>query len=303
MATPLSLSTAYLLCIACVLLDALARAQRLCILVRASGGTLPLTAALGANLVEDAGAGLTPMRVGGAPARLVILRRWGVDLATGVMITIVEVIVAYVPVLLTGAVLAYFFARNWWLDVGGGLRTSIGHFLPWLVLGVAFGALGWQAMRKLLPRHHRWARRTLARARRELRDAGPSAVFWSFILSLLSAGARLAILPLLTLTVSSPPPLGVALLASFFLLYGQVLLPMPSGLGAVELGFLAGATGVAGNSTAVLLLAWRVFTTLLPVIAGVIVASVESARGLWQKLFSPRRAGGAAARETEFRAS
>lgn len=206
MATPLSLSTAYLLCIACVLLDALARAQRLCILVRASGGTLPLTAALGANLVEDAGAGLTPMRVGGAPARLVILCRWGVDLATGVMITIVEVIVAYVPVLLTGAVLAYFFARNWWLDVGGGLRTSIGHFLPWLVLGVAFGALGWQAMRKLLPRHHRWARRTLARARRELRDAGPSAVFWSFILSLLSAGARLAILPLLTLTVSSPPP-------------------------------------------------------------------------------------------------
>src|SRR4029077_6657297 len=87
------------------------------------------------------------------------------------------------------------------------------------------------------------------------------------VLSLLSLGARLAILPILTRTAVSPPPFGAVTLSSFSLLYGQVLLPTPSGAGAVELGFLAGGAGIAGAAATRLLLAWRFYTALLPIAA------------------------------------
>jgi uncharacterized membrane protein YbhN (UPF0104 family) len=67
--------------------------------------------------------------------------------------------------------------------------------------------------------------------------------------------------------------LGPMMLGSFALLYSQLVLPTPSGAGAVELGFLGGAAGDLGNDQGWLLLWWRFYTSGLGVILGVWVAA------------------------------
>ena len=62
-------------------------------------------------------------------------------------------------------------------------------------------------------------------------------------------------------------------LGSFALLYSQLVLPTPSGAGAVELGFLGGAAGDLGDSQGWLLLAWRLYTNGIGVVLGVWLAA------------------------------
>jgi len=63
------------------------------------------------------------------------------------------------------------------------------------------------------------------------------------------------------------------MVGSFALLYSQLLLPTPSGAGAVELGFLGGAAGDLGSDQGWLLLAWRFYTNGLGVLLGVWLAA------------------------------
>ena len=62
-------------------------------------------------------------------------------------------------------------------------------------------------------------------------------------------------------------------LGSFALLYSQLILPTPSGAGAVELGFLGGAAGDLGHNEGWLLLAWRFYTNGIGVLLGVWLAA------------------------------
>jgi hypothetical protein len=62
-------------------------------------------------------------------------------------------------------------------------------------------------------------------------------------------------------------------LGSFALLYSQMILPTPSGAGAVELGFLGGAAGNLGSRTGWLLLAWRFYTSGIGIILGIGLAA------------------------------
>ena len=64
----------------------------------------------------------------------------------------------------------------------------------------------------------------------------------------------------------SPPAMGPLALGSFALLYSQLVLPTPSGAGAVELGFLGGAAGDLGSGEGWLLLAWRFYTNGIGVV-------------------------------------
>jgi hypothetical protein len=72
--------------------------------------------------------------------------------------------------------------------------------------------------------------------------------------------------------VPFPPPMGPLTFGSFALLYGQILLPTPSGAGVVDLGFVGGAVGDLGAHHHHLLLIWRMYTTVAVVGAGAIVA-------------------------------
>ena len=224
---------------------------RLQVLVRTFGHSIGVWDALRANLVEDAAAGLTPMRLGGQPARMAMLVRAGLPASTIITASVVEAAIMY-PV----------------------------------VLAFALALVAWVAMRRVLPQHHHSARRTIVHSWHELRRAGPRAVAESALLSLVSVGARVAILPLLASTLPQHPALGVIVLSSFAFLYGQLVLPMPSGAGVVELGFLAGGTGVGGASAGRLLLAWRIYTSLVTSLVGVaagLLAGLGTGGAAWRQ--------------------
>jgi uncharacterized membrane protein YbhN (UPF0104 family) len=82
-----------------------------------------------------------------------------------------------------------------------------------------------------------------------------------------------AVLPVLASSLPHAPPLGLLLVGSFALLYSQLVLPTPSGAGAVELGFLGGAAGNLAGSGTSLLLAWRFYTTGIGIFLGIAVAA------------------------------
>jgi uncharacterized membrane protein YbhN (UPF0104 family) len=86
--------------------------------------------------------------------------------------------------------------------------------------------------------------------------------------TMVNLASRVAILPLLAATLPQPPSLGLMLVGSFALLYTQLILPTPSGVGAIELGFLGGAAGNLGAAEAGLLVLWRVYTTGIGVALG-----------------------------------
>src|SRR4029453_384599 len=83
-------------------------------------------------------------------------------------------------------------------------------------------------------------------------------------LTVVAVTARVLILPVLALghgVFSEWAPLA---LASFTLLHSQMVLPTPSGAGAVDVGFAVGMGGGAGA----LLLTWRFYTSVVAVLLG-----------------------------------
>ncbi|HEY9015485.1 MAG TPA: hypothetical protein VIM84_10535, partial [Gemmatimonadales bacterium] len=128
-----------------------------------------------------------------------------------------------------------------------------------------------------------YARRVASPISRLRRPVRRALVYWrrmprwpliaSVPMSLTNILTRVAILPVLALTLDHPPELGPMMVGSFALLYSQLLLPTPSGAGAVELGFLGGAAGDLGNDQGWLLLAWRFYTNGLGVLLGVWLAA------------------------------
>src|SRR5262249_18015466 len=88
----------------------------------------------------------------------------------------------------------------------------------------------------------------------------------SLLLTVVAIVARSSILPVVALTLSSSPPFGVMVLASIGASYGQVLLPTPAGAGIVDVALLRGAAGDLGAGAAHVLLAWRIYTVVLPLV-------------------------------------
>jgi uncharacterized membrane protein YbhN (UPF0104 family) len=78
-------------------------------------------------------------------------------------------------------------------------------------------------------------------------------------------------LPILALSLPTPPDPAAVWLGSFLLTYGQLVLPTPAGVGLVELGFLGGAAGEFRGELG-LLMAWRWWATVLPALLGLVVA-------------------------------
>jgi uncharacterized membrane protein YbhN (UPF0104 family) len=140
-----------------------------------------------------------------------------------------------------------------------------------LVVVVA-SILAWRAARRVTsPMKHlrRPIRRALVYWRRMPRWPLVASIPMSFI----NLATRVAILPVLALTLPDPPALGPLTVGSFALLYSQLILPTPSGAGAVELGFLGGAAGDLGPGDGGLLFAWRMYTNGIGVILGVVLAA------------------------------
>lgn len=282
----LSLTLAVALGMATVLLDLGARSYRLRLLLRAVGGELPRVGAYVATAFGDAASVLTPLRLGGTPARLVVMRSYQVPVPAALralaldLATYQVVLVAAGVILAVGAVPAFWPGPQGWSDMGDGLR-----------LGVALSAGGLATAGVVCRNRLRSATHRAAELFRRCRG-DPSfgrGLLVSLGLAAISIGARLSLLPLLALSL--PPgarPAELTALA-FVVTFGQVVVPTPSGAGAVEVAFAASdLSGIPGGGS--IFIAWRVLTVGLVAVLGIgivlpicgrqaILATIRSGRG------------------------
>lgn len=269
----MSVAQAHLVCAALVAGDLLARAWRIQWIVRGVGHRMSLWDSFVLNAFGDAACALTPLRIGGEPARLAGMLRSRVPAAAAFVAISLEVLAAWPVIIVSAGWLIWRYAPAWWLLAGPRLGAAASSAWPWiLAVGVA-SLLAWRAARGVTSPAARQLQRPIRRALVYWRRMPRWPIVASVPMSLINLGTRVAILPVLALTLPSPPAMGPLALGSFALLYSQLVLPTPSGAGAVELGFLGGAAGDLGDGQTWLLLAWRFYTNGVGVLLGVALAA------------------------------
>ncbi|MCU0619949.1 MAG: YbhN family protein [Gemmatimonadales bacterium] len=264
---------ANLICLGLVTADFTARAVRLSWLVRGTGHHLSVRDSLVTSLYTEAGATLTPLRLGGEPARVAGMLSSGVPAAASFVAIAYEVITAWPVLIAVAAAIFGWWAPQWWREVGVQLGGNLRAGWPWVALVALLTLAAWWLGRRL-------ARLGSHRVRRPLRRI---AVYWrrmpwwpvaaSAACSLVNVLSRIAILPVLALALPDPPALPTLVVGSFGLVYSQMVLPTPAGAGAVELGLLAGAAGNLGDERHWVLLAWRFYLNGLGSLLGVVLAA------------------------------
>jgi uncharacterized membrane protein YbhN (UPF0104 family) len=264
---------ANLLCIVLVAADLLVRAWRIQWIVQGLGHRLTVKDAFILNAFGDAACALTPLRIGGEPARLAGMLRSGVPATAAFVAISLEVLAAWPVIIVAAGWLAWRYAPAWWLTAEPRLAAAAEGAWPWIVVVLLASAIAWRYARRMTSPMARQLRRPIRRAFVYWRRMPRWPLIASLPLSLINLITRVAILPVLALTLPDPPALGPMALGSFALLYSQLILPTPSGAGAVELGFLGGAAGDLGDNEGWLLLAWRFYTNGVGVILGVWLAA------------------------------
>ncbi|HEY0351905.1 MAG TPA: lysylphosphatidylglycerol synthase transmembrane domain-containing protein [Gemmatimonadales bacterium] len=264
---------AHLICLGLVAADLLARAWRIQWIVQGLGHRMTVKDAFVLNAFGDAACALTPLRIGGEPARLAGMLRSGVPATAAFVGISLEVLAAWPVIIIAAAWLVWEYAPVWWLSVGPRLETAAEGAWPWIAIVVLLSVIAWRYARRVTSPVSRQLRRPVRRALVYWRRMPRWPLVASIPLSLVNLVTRTAILPVLALTLPDPPALGPMMVGSFALLYSQLVLPTPSGAGAVELGFLGGAAGDLGESQGWLLLAWRFYTNGIGVLLGVWLAA------------------------------
>ncbi|HKG32997.1 MAG TPA: lysylphosphatidylglycerol synthase transmembrane domain-containing protein [Gemmatimonadales bacterium] len=285
---------AHLICVGLVAADLIARAWRIQWIIQGLGYPLSLKDAFVLNAFGDAACALTPLRIGGEPARLAGMLRSRVPATAAFVGISLEVLAAWPVIIIAAAWLGWEYAPAWWSSAGPRLEAAAEQAWPWVVGVFLLSVLSWHYARGVTSPVARHLRRPVKRARVYWRRMPWWPLVVSFPLSLVNLGTRVAILPVLALTLPDPPAMGPMLLGSFALLYSQLLLPTPSGAGAVELGFLGGAAGDLGENQGWLLLAWRWYTNGVGVVLGVWLAAKIYG---WPALRKLARQGAADVRE------
>jgi uncharacterized membrane protein YbhN (UPF0104 family) len=263
---------AHLICIGLVAADLLARAWRIQWIIQGLGHRLSVKDAFILNAFGDAACALTPLRIGGEPARLAGMLRSGVPATAAFVGISLEVLAAWPVIIIAAGWLAWQYAPAWWISAGPRLEAAAEHAWPWVAAVFLASVLAWRYARRVASPVARHLRRPVKRALVYWRRMPRWPLVASLPLSLVNLMTRVAILPVLALTLPDPPAMGPMLVGSFALLYSQLLLPTPSGAGAVELGFLGGAVGDLGEHQGWLLLAWRWYTNGVGVVLGIWLA-------------------------------
>ncbi len=260
---------AHLICVVLVIVDLVTRAWRFQWILRGMRFRVSFMEVLALNTVGDAASAVTPLRLGGEPARLAALTHARVPLSAGIVAAVVEVLVMWPLVIAVAGWLALVYAPSWWRAARPLLENRLTGSWIWIAVVLAVLALLWWGAARLSARSggavHRATRRAWAYYRRM--PAWPLVA--SVPLTLVSLAARVAILPVLALTLANPPAMGPLIFASLILTYGQLALPTPSGAGLVEIGFLGGAAGDLGARYGSTLFVWRFYTTILLVALGI----------------------------------
>ena len=263
----LTLLEAHLVCAALVATDLVVRAWRIQLILSGLGQRISFGQAITLNSFGDAASALTPLRFGGEPARLGGMLRADVPAAAAFVAIGLEVLAVWPVVVAIALPVAWAYAPEWWRSASPALAAAARESWHWIALIAIASVAAWLAARRVA--------RTGRRLGRPLRRA---AVYWRRMpvgqllltvpLTALNLVARTGVLVALALTLPEPPALGPLLVGSFALLYAQLVLPTPSGAGAVDFSFLGGAAGHLGPRDAALLLAWRFYTNGVGVLLG-----------------------------------
>jgi uncharacterized membrane protein YbhN (UPF0104 family) len=269
----ISVLEATVVCVALVAVDLVARAWRIQWIVQGLGHRIGFWDCFVLNAFGDAACALTPLRIGGEPARLAGMLRSRVPATAAFVAISLEVLAAWPVIIVVGGWLVWRYAPSWWAMAGPRLAQAATDAWPWVALVALVSVLLWWYARRVTSPAVRHVRRPVRRAMVYWRRMPRWPLVASLPLSFLNLATRVAILPVLALTLPDPPEMGPMVLGSFALLYSQLILPTPSGAGAVELGFLGGAAGDLGPGAGWLLLAWRFYTNGVGVVLGIGLAA------------------------------
>jgi uncharacterized membrane protein YbhN (UPF0104 family) len=257
---------AHLFALALLAVDCVCRVWRLQTAVLAAGQRLSFGDAFRLNLYGEAGAQLTPNRLGAEPARFFGLTESGIRPVPALVAIGVEVAAEWPMFLLMGVVLAVHFVPDWgtaargWLDRHGASDLLL---LQAVVLAVLVVVYLLQRMARAGMIRHRVRRQwrvALAHVRR--------APWWVLVVGALCTGgsfaARALILPALALGLPDTPSFTTMFYGSLALLHAVLLVPLPSGGGGIEVAFLSGFAGDFGAGHQVMmLLQWRFYSGIL----------------------------------------
>src|SRR5919108_4319954 len=114
----MSILDATLLCIALVLIDLLVRAWRIQWIVQGLGHRIGFWDSFVLNAYGDAACALTPLRIGGEPARLAGMLQSRVPATAAFVAISLEVLAAWPVILVTAAWLVWRYSPPWWAMAG-----------------------------------------------------------------------------------------------------------------------------------------------------------------------------------------
>ncbi len=266
----LSTAEAHVLSLGLFAADLLTRSWRIQVLSRGLRRRTRFIDVFTLNAASDATASLTPLKVGGEPARFGGLIKAGLNVSDTIALISVESIMEWLATIAIGLWIGFHWGGQWWSAEQHTLVPHLKHAGPWVLLIIGIGIALWFLFRRFLPHITIHVGGTLRDSLRLARRMHLWAILVSIPLTVVHIVARIAILPVIFATLPDPPALGTMVVGSFALLYGQNFVPTPSGAGAIELGFLNGAAGYAGPEAESLLVMWRFYTTLLGVGLGLV---------------------------------
>lgn len=265
---------AHLLAVGLLALDYLCRVFRIQTAVFAAGQRLSFLDAVRLNLYGEAGAQLTPNRLGAEPARFFGLTESGIRPVPALVAIGVEVAAEWPMFLAMTVVLAVHFVPDWgaaaraWLDRHDASDLLLLQAVVLVVLVAVY--LLQRLARSGMIRHRvrRQWRVALAHVRR--------APWWVLVVGGLCTGgsfaARAMVLPALAIGLPDAPPFATMFFGALALLHAVLLVPLPSGGGGVEVAFLSGFAGDFGpGHQIVMLLLWRFYTGILLAALGIYV--------------------------------
>ena len=241
------------ICAGLVAIDQLSKTWRVQVLARGLGYRTAFARVFAFNVTSDASASLTPLRAGGEPVRFAGILYCGLSVPDTLALMGVEGIIEYATVVAIAAYISSAYLAVWWAITRSRLVPAMHRALPWVAATIVGGLALWVLMHRMAPELFRNVGGTFRTTLHNARRIKPWTVAASIPLTALHVVARLAMLPVLVLALPGVPHLGAVWFGSFALLYGQLFVPTPAGAGAVDVGFLNGASGYVGPGTTELL--------------------------------------------------
>ncbi len=256
----------HLACVALVVLNLIVRTWRTQVIFHGLSQRVSFFDVAAANLAGDSAAALTPMRFGGIPAQVAFFQRIGTSPQLSLPVLLVESVLLYPVYAVLGAALAISAGLEW-LELlqtagstAGRLARNLGglFLLGWLIVLIA---------RRAAPGKSRMVGRSMREGISLVRGMGLGPALITVPLTVIDVASRIALLPLLSVSVSSAPPADVLAIASFAMLYGQIAMPTPGGAGIVDLGLMGGVAGNLGADAGGIVMWWRIYTAGLHIAA------------------------------------